>query len=78
MRIERIYNRVIFDELIRRPDLKLPFRFQDDLDVKWVGHPELVFPDQQTFAAVSENRAHFARVFRRRISRRTKRSTITF
>ena len=38
-RIERIYNRVIFDELIRRPDLNLPFRFQDDLDVTWVGHP---------------------------------------
>jgi hypothetical protein len=43
MRIERIYNRVIFDELIRRPDLKLPFRFQDDLDVTWVGHPNWYF-----------------------------------
>ena len=42
-RIERIYNRVIFDELIRRPDLELPFRFQDDLDVKWVGHPNWYF-----------------------------------
>src|SRR6266702_5292127 len=39
VRIERIYNRVIFDELIRRPDLNLPFRFQDDLDVRWVDHP---------------------------------------
>jgi hypothetical protein len=39
VRIERIYNRVIFDELARRPDLKLPFRFQDDLDVAWVAHP---------------------------------------
>jgi len=43
VRIERIYNRVIFDELIRRPDLNLPFRFQDDLDVKWVGHPNWYF-----------------------------------
>jgi hypothetical protein len=43
VRIERIYNRVIFDELIRRPDLKVPFRFQDDLDVKWVGHPNWYF-----------------------------------
>ncbi|PYJ65857.1 MAG: hypothetical protein DME78_07230, partial [Verrucomicrobia bacterium] len=25
VRIERVYNRVIFDELIRRPDLNLPF-----------------------------------------------------
>jgi hypothetical protein len=41
--IERIYNRVIFDELIRRPDLNLPFRFQDDLDVTWVGHPNWYF-----------------------------------
>jgi hypothetical protein len=38
-RIERIYNRVIFDELERRPDLKVPFNFQEDLDVKWVAHP---------------------------------------
>ena len=43
VRIERIYNRVIFDELIRRPDLNLPFRFQDDLDVIWVGHPNWYF-----------------------------------
>jgi hypothetical protein len=42
-RIERIYNRVIFDELIRRPDLNLSFRFQDDLDVTWVGHPNWYF-----------------------------------
>ena len=43
VRVERIYNRVIFDELIRRPDLDLPFRFQDDLDVEWVGHPNWYF-----------------------------------
>jgi hypothetical protein len=43
VQIERIYNRVIFDELIRRPDLNLPFRFQDDLDVQWVGHPNWYF-----------------------------------
>ena len=43
VRIERIYNRVIFDELIRRPDLNLPFQFQDDLDVTWIGHPNWYF-----------------------------------
>jgi hypothetical protein len=43
VRIERIYNRVIFDELTQRPDLILPFRFQDDLDVTWVGHPNWYF-----------------------------------
>jgi hypothetical protein len=41
--IERIYNRVIFDELLRRPDLHLPFQFQDELDVTWVGHPNWYF-----------------------------------
>ena len=38
-RIERIYNRVIFDELERRPDLGLQFRFQDELDLTWIAHP---------------------------------------
>ena len=38
-RIDRIYNRVIFDELERRPDIELPFRFQDELEVTWVAHP---------------------------------------
>jgi hypothetical protein len=39
VRIERIYNRVIFDELSHRSGLNLQFRFQDDLDVQWVDHP---------------------------------------
>jgi hypothetical protein len=43
VRIERIYNRVIFDELIHRPDLNLQFRFQDDLEVTWAGHPNWYF-----------------------------------
>ena len=43
VQIERIYNRVIFDELVKRPDLNLPFQFQDDLDVTWVGHPNWYF-----------------------------------
>ena len=43
VRIERIYNRVIFDELIHKPELNLQFRFQDDLDVTWVGHPNWYF-----------------------------------
>jgi len=37
--IERIYNRVIFDELARRAGLKLQFSFQDELDVTWIAHP---------------------------------------
>ena len=43
VRIERIYNRVIFDELLRRPDLKPGFNFQDEIDVTWVGHPNWYF-----------------------------------
>lgn len=37
--ISKIYNRVIFDELAQRNDLKLSFKFTDDLDVEWIGHP---------------------------------------
>ncbi|RIW13149.1 hypothetical protein D0X99_17215 [Algoriphagus lacus] len=38
-RIRRIYNRVIFDELDLRKDLKLQFSFEEKLDVEWAGHP---------------------------------------
>src|SRR5580698_2837767 len=40
--IERIYNRVIVDELVRR-NIKLPFDYRDDLDVEWAGHPNWYF-----------------------------------
>ena len=43
VRIERIYNRVIFDELLRRPDVTPGFHFQDELDVVWAGHPNWYF-----------------------------------
>jgi hypothetical protein len=36
--IERIYNRVIVDEL-QRKSVTPPFDFRDDLDVEWAGHP---------------------------------------
>ena len=41
--VKRIYSRVIFDELDLRTDLKLNFRFSDDLDVEWAGHPNWFF-----------------------------------
>lgn len=41
--IRRIYNRVIMDELGRRPDLKLRFDLQSELDVEWVAHPHWFF-----------------------------------
>lgn len=37
--IHRIYNRVIFDELMRRTDLKLDFTLREEVDVEWAGHP---------------------------------------
>src|SRR5215469_3077350 len=40
--IRRIYNRAIVDELVRR-NPKLDFRFGDDLDVEWAGHPNWFF-----------------------------------
>lgn len=43
IRVRRIYNRVIFDELDLRTDLKLDFHFSDDLDVEWAGHPNWFF-----------------------------------
>ncbi|MEM8520987.1 hypothetical protein [Flavobacterium sp. PL12] len=41
--VKRIYNRVIFDELDLRTDLKMDFSFSDDLDVEWAGHPNWFF-----------------------------------
>ena len=40
--IQRIYNRAIVDELVRK-NLQLAFRFTDDLDVEWAGHPNWFF-----------------------------------
>ncbi|REC59728.1 hypothetical protein DRF65_24555 [Chryseobacterium pennae] len=41
--IKRIYNRVIFDELDRIPDLKTEFDFREEADVKWITHPNWFF-----------------------------------
>jgi hypothetical protein len=41
--ILRIYNRVIFDELLRRTDLKLNFHLTEDVEVEWAGHPNWFF-----------------------------------
>ncbi len=41
--IHRIYNRVIFDELVKRTDLKLEFNLTEDVDVQWAGHPNWFF-----------------------------------
>jgi len=40
--IERIYSRVIVDELIRE-NVHLPFDYRDGLQVEWAGHPNWYF-----------------------------------
>ena len=40
--IERIYNRVIVDEL-QRKQIHPPFDYRDDLQVEWAGHPNWYF-----------------------------------
>jgi hypothetical protein len=41
--VHRIYNRVIFDELIARTDLKTSFHLTEDVEVEWAGHPNWFF-----------------------------------
>ena len=43
IQVKRIYNRVIFDELDLRTDLKLNFDFSKSYDVEWAGHPNWFF-----------------------------------
>lgn len=43
IRIRRIYNRLIFDDLQNYPDLETDFQLTDDVDVDWVGHPNWFF-----------------------------------
>lgn len=40
--VERMYNRVIFDELERK-NIELQFNIKDEIDVEWVGHPNWFF-----------------------------------
>jgi len=40
--VERIYNRVIVDELERK-QIQLPFDYRDDLEIEWAGHPNWYF-----------------------------------
>ena len=41
-RILRVYNRLIVDELVEK-NVLLPFRFTEELDVEWAGHPNWFF-----------------------------------
>jgi len=42
--IKRIYNRLIFDDLLQNfPDLETEFKMTDEVDVTWVTHPNWFF-----------------------------------
>jgi len=41
--VHRIYNRVIFDELLAKTDLKTEFHLTEDVEVEWAGHPNWFF-----------------------------------
>lgn len=41
--VERIYNRIIFDELEKRNDLPREWNMLDPVDAEWVGHPNWFF-----------------------------------
>ncbi len=41
--VEKILNRVIFDELMNREDLKRDFYFSQEANVEWIGHPHWFF-----------------------------------
>lgn len=43
IQINRIYNRVIFDELDKIEGLETEFDFREDIDVEWITHPNWFF-----------------------------------
>lgn len=43
IQINRIYNRIIFDELDHISDLTTEFDFREEVDVKWITHPNWFF-----------------------------------
>lgn len=43
IKVEKIFNRVIFDELINYSELQREFIFTEEADVEWIGHPNWFF-----------------------------------
>ncbi|MBC8173206.1 MAG: hypothetical protein H7X71_04795 [Chitinophagales bacterium] len=43
IKIERIYNRLIFDEFLLRKDLPVQWNITDEANVEWVSHPNWFF-----------------------------------
>ena len=56
IQVERIFNRVIFDELIQREDLQREFYFTKPANVEWIGHPHWFFRiSKHTLPYLSDN-----------------------
>jgi len=43
IQVHKIFNRVIFDELVNYKDLPREFRFTEEANVEWAGHPNWFF-----------------------------------
>lgn len=43
IQVKKIFNRVIFDELVNYKDLPREFLFTEETDVEWAGHPNWFF-----------------------------------
>ena len=43
VKVLKIYNRIIFDELNQRSDLNREYDFKYDVDIEWIGHPNWFF-----------------------------------
>jgi hypothetical protein len=43
IQVRRIYNRLIFDDLLNYSNLETSYKLTDDVDVEWVGHPNWFF-----------------------------------
>ncbi len=43
IQLKRIFHRVIFDDLMKRDDLKREFQFSADLNIEYAGHPNWFF-----------------------------------
>lgn len=41
--VEKIFHRAIFDEIVKRPDIKRSFKFTESANVEWIGHPNWFF-----------------------------------
>ena len=54
--VNRIFNRVIFDELIRRDDLPREFFFTKEYDVEYIGHPNWFFRISKHTLPLLDNR----------------------